>query len=210
MSSHRRCQCLLVETCKLVFFRKSWEEVKHTVSASLAAGGRSTVRSNSSETSSNSVASGRRGGLEVLLELASRARSCGSCGSSCQSVAVAQGRADGGQLGTGAIALDGGTLLELADGEFNLGSLGSVNIDGKCVTREREGTSRQNSRVQLGVGDRTGSKDTVCSTSGKLVEFGELDFDFNSLTSHEGLERLLGELSSSKTLQDTSEGSLGS
>ena len=61
------------------------------VSAGLAATGRATVRGNGSQTCGNGAADAGRSGLEVLLELASRARSSGSGCSGCQLLAVAQG-----------------------------------------------------------------------------------------------------------------------
>jgi hypothetical protein len=180
-----------------------------TVSTGLSAGSGATIGSDSSQTCGNSAADAGRGSLEVLLELAGRARGGSSGSSGCQSLAVAEGGADSSEAGTRAVTLNGGALRELADGALDLGCLNGIDIDRKCVAGEGKGTSGQSSGVELSVRNGTSSEDVVLSARGELVQLSKFDLDLDGLTSHDWLEDVLGELGVSHTLQDTSEGSLG-
>lgn len=153
------------------------------------AGGAAALGGDLGEGGGDGAAGAGRGGLEVLGELAGRARGSGRRGSEGEAAAVGEGSAGRSAAGAGAVGLEGSTLAEVT---ADLGGLGTVDAGADLVAQVGQSASELG-RVSLSVGDGTLGEDIEGTTGAQVVSGAEVEGDFDSLTSSEVLESILAE-----------------
>ena len=169
--------------------------------------GAAALRSNGSQTRSHITTRGRRGRLEVLLELLGAARLGRRGRSRSQLAAVTEGAGQAPEAaGAACIALELGTL-DACESALDLGSLCAVDGDLELVAREDESLACDEIRgVALGVGNRAEGGDLEGAAAGEVVHSRDIDVELDAGACCERRECICWEICQRNLLAHAREG----